>query len=161
MYWQFEGDNRAWQMQLEQDNERAKLVKVQQQLTHALMAMVDHEVIGTIQIEPRASLTKLTNRMPYRDLGEASSVWSIGCLLVGGAHRRKGVGRALVLAAVEWTTSQGGRALEAYPRLGEDLRDDEIWTGPSELFSSLGFLCVREHMQYPVYRRELSLSSEK
>lgn len=160
MYWQFTGDNRAWQLQQEQENEQAKLTQLKNNKTHGLLAILDGAVVGTIQLEPRSSLTKLTTRMPYRDLGPADRIWSVGCLLVLPALRRQGIGRQLVAAAIEWVSAKGAIALEAYPRVGEELREDELWTGPSELFRALGFECVREHLQYPVLRRELSLSSE-
>jgi GNAT superfamily N-acetyltransferase len=159
MYWHFGGDNRAWQLQQEQDNESAKQQLVLTKKTFGLLLFADNSVRATVQLEPRVTLTKLTVKMPYRDLGPPDGVWSVGCLLVDPAYRRRGFARALITEAIGWTRTMGAIALEAYPRLGDELRDDEVWTGPNELFRSLGFVCVREHGQYPVLRRELSLSS--
>jgi GNAT superfamily N-acetyltransferase len=156
MYWQYEGDNRAWQLARPEDNREAKLRRVSEGRTHGLLAFDGELAVGAIQLEPRASLVKLTARMPYRDLGPDEGCWSIGCLLVRPSHRRRGVSRALVLGAIEHLSRDPRAvALEAYPRLGEELREEELWTGPDALFAQCGFTVAREHMQYPVLRRAL------
>ncbi len=156
MYWQFEGDNRAWQLARPEDNREAKLRRLSEGRTHGLLAFDDELPVGAIQLEPRARLTKLTARMPYRALGPDEGRWSIGCLLVRPSHRRRGVARALVLGAIEHLSRDPAAIeLEAYPRIGDELREEELWTGPASLFAQCGFTPAREHMQYPVLRRAL------
>ncbi|MDP3278895.1 MAG: GNAT family N-acetyltransferase [Deltaproteobacteria bacterium] len=156
MFWHFEGDNRAWQLRDANDNCEAKRTLVDAQKTHGVLALRDGIAVGSLQLEPRASLTKLTQRMPYRDLEPLDAVWSIGCVLVHPDARKTGVATALVQAAVDHSARWfGARWLEAYPRLGDELRDEEQWMGPDVVYQRLGFELTREHMQYPVYRREL------
>lgn len=159
MYWHYTGDNRAWQLEAPENNRAKKLSLVREKKTHALLALdatrPDERgrpsVVGAIQLEPRASLTKLTARMPYRDLGASEGRWSVGCLLVREPARRKGIATALLQAAIDWLRKDPTAiSLEAYPRLGDDLRDEEQWMGPESLFVRAGFHVAREHVQYPV-----------
>ncbi len=152
MYWNYAQDNRAWQMEQPSANRAAKLDRVRAGTTHGLLAFDGAIAVGSVQLEPRSSLAKLTARMPYRDLPAGDGRWSIGCLLVREAHRRRGVARALVRGAIAHLRSDpSAHTLEAYPRVGDDLRDEEQWTGPSSLFAREGFTVLREHVQYPVY----------
>lgn len=159
MYWQYDRDNRAWQLEAPERNREAKRERVAGRSTHGLLA-IDRDLteregraiaVGSIQLEPRGSLTKLTARMPYRDLGPSEGRWSVACLYVAPEHRRRGVARALLDGAITWLRDErGAQALEAYPRLGDDLRDEEQWMGPESLFARAGFEVAREHVQYPV-----------
>jgi GNAT superfamily N-acetyltransferase len=81
-------------------------------------------------------------------------VWVIACLLVHPAHRRQGVARRLVVAAVDHVREQGGRAVEAYPRRAEHrLHDEEAWLGTPALLEGCGFSQVAGEGPYPVMRR--------
>ncbi len=156
MYWQYPGDNRAWQMEPPESNRAAKLERVRDRTTHGLLAFDGATAVGAVQLEPARSLVKLSNRMPYRGLEPDERRWSIGCLLVRESHRRRGVARALVLGAIDHLEREHSAVeLEAYPRTGDELRDEELWTGPESLFARCGFTIAREHVQYPVYRRTL------
>jgi GNAT superfamily N-acetyltransferase len=158
MYWHFTGDNRAWQAALAtpEDNREAKRTLVAQGAAHGLLAFDGDTVVATVQFEPRDTLHKLTARMPYRDLPPVADTWALACFQVREDYRHRGVARALLAAAVEQLrTVHHARVIEAYPRRGEDLRDEEVWTGPEGLFLAAGFEVAREHMQYPVYRRVL------
>lgn len=156
MYWHFPGDNRAWQLATPEDNLAAKRERVARGAAHGMIAYVGGEPVATLQFEPRDELHKLTARMPYRDLAPAPRVWALACFRVREDTRRRGVARALLAAALAYLRDElGAEAAEAYPRRGEDLRDEEVWTGPESLFLSAGFEVVREHAQYPVLRRSL------
>ncbi|MFO0562949.1 MAG: GNAT family N-acetyltransferase [Polyangiales bacterium] len=155
MYWHYAQDNRAWQMELPENNRAAKLARVREGSTRGVLAFEARDgvdlCVGSMQIEPRSSLLKLTARMPYRDLPADPGRWSVGCVLVRESHRRRGVARALLRGAIDQLRATAtATALEAYPRLGDELRDEEQWTGPESLFAREGFTVLREHMQYPV-----------
>ena len=156
MYWHFAGDNRAWQMAQPHENRAAKEALVREGRTHGLLAYEGDAVVATVQFEPRDALVKLTGRMPYRGLEANAQVWAITCFRVLEAHRKHGAATALLDAAIEHLrVRHAAIAIEAFPRRGEDLRDEEVWTGPESLFAKAGFQVVRDHMQYPVWRREL------
>jgi GNAT superfamily N-acetyltransferase len=155
MYWHFAGDNRAWQASLAtpEHNRDAKRDLVARGAAHGLLAYDGATVVATVQFEPRDALPKLTARMPYRGLEPEARTWGLTCFRVLADYRRRGVARALLAAAIAHLRDvQGARVIEAYPRRGEDLRDEEVWTGPEALFAHAGFEVVREHVQYPVWR---------
>ncbi len=152
MYWQFAGDNRAWQLAQADENLAAKRALVAEGRTHGLLAYADDVAIASAQFEPRDSLAKLTARMPYKGLAVDAATWGITCFRVLEAHRRHGVTRSLLDAVIDHLReAHGARTVEAYPRRGEDLRDEEVWTGPESLFAKAGFTVVREHGQYPLW----------
>ena len=70
-------------------------------------------------------------------------------------HRRQGVAVALVTAAIALARARGARAVEAFPRRGEALRDDEVFAGPFSVYERLGFAVVHDFAPYPVLRLSL------
>ena len=136
MYWHFAGDNRAWQLAQPDENRTAKRALVHAGRTHGMLAYEHGAVIASLQFEPRDTLAKLTARMPYRGLDPDASVWAISCVRVLEPHRRRGVARALLDASLDHLRDVHHATIaEAYPRRGEDLRDEEVWTGPESLFA--------------------------
>ena len=47
------------------------------------------------------------------------SVWAVTCLLTRAGFRKRGVGRALARATVDFARDRGARAIEGYPIIGE------------------------------------------
>jgi GNAT superfamily N-acetyltransferase len=156
MYWHFAGDSRAWQLAQPDENRAAKRMLVDEGRTHGLLAYEAGEVVATVQFEPRDTLVKLTARMPYRGLAPHAATWSITCFRVLEAHRRRGIATALLAATLDQLRGRGATRVEAYPRRGDDLRDEEVWTGPESLFARAGFRVTREHEQYPVLQLDLA-----
>lgn len=157
MYWHFTGDNRAWQLAQPDENRTAKRALVHAGHTHGMLAYENGAVVASLQFEPRDSLVKLTTRMPYRGLEPDARVWAISCVRVLEPHRKRGVARALLDASLSHLRDVHHATMaEAYPRRGEDLRDEEVWTGPESLFVRAGFTLARDHMQYPVMRKSLA-----
>jgi GNAT superfamily N-acetyltransferase len=102
---------------------------------------------------------KLYAQRPYRGLPifreDRERTATVGCFLVEPTWRRRGVGRALLGAGIELARAAGAVAIEAFPRRAEGVRDEELWTGPYDLFAEHGFEIVHELAQYPVVRRML------
>jgi len=162
-YWHFEGTKNEWLARCFGDpaanrDEQLALVRSGAPEARGLLAIDGGAALGWMKLAPRARLPKLRQLGAYRrlDLGDDEGVWSIGCLLVHPAHRRRGVARALVAAAGEQARAWGGRAVEAYPRRSSDpLHDEEVWMGTPALFASCGFVEIAGEGQYPVMRRAL------
>lgn len=161
-YWHFTGDKNEWQARLafEPDaNRRELLERAEQPLAGVVAKREDGTVVGWMKLEPAANLPKIYGQRTYRALpgltAAREGVWTIGCFLADPAFRRHGVARALLKRGIELASAAGARALEAFPRRAEGVRDEELWTGPFELFASEGFRVVHEQMQYPVLRRDL------
>jgi len=159
-YWHFEGTKNEWLERLASDpssieREQRALVAASYANVRGLVALDGDAVVGWVKLAPRATMPKLRRLPVYRalDLGTDDGVMAVGCLLVDPSHRRRGVSRALLLAARVEAERSGARALEAYPhRRAEALRDEELWMGPLCLYESLGFKVVAGDVAYPVLR---------
>jgi GNAT superfamily N-acetyltransferase len=116
--------------------------------TSGLVAYTDGEPVGWCAVEPRtayhglvrnSSMTAWTGRDEDRtDAG----VWAITCVLVRAGHRRRGVSRALVRAAVAYARNAGGRVLEGYPMTSGSALSEELHPGVLSAFLEAGFVEV-------------------
>ncbi|OHD72595.1 MAG: hypothetical protein A2177_04650 [Spirochaetes bacterium RBG_13_68_11] len=84
-------------------------------------------------------------------------VWSIVCFFVARDHRRKGLTRRLIAAAVAHARGHGARIVEAYPTdAGTDQPDAFVYTGLVSAFSANGFVeTVRRSKRRPILRRRV------
>ena len=74
-----------------------------------------------VRVEPRAAyhgLLRKTFRIHWEGRDEDrhdETVWAVTCLFARAGYRKRGVARALAVAAVEHARERGARAVEAYP----------------------------------------------
>jgi len=121
-----------------------------------LLAYVEEEPIGWCAVAPRTEYPRLGRSRilaPIDDL----PVWSVTCFFVAKAHRRHGVSRALLKAAVEFVRGRGGTILEGYPteRTSEEKCSPDVFvhTGLASAFRSVGFREVaRRSPSRPILR---------
>jgi GNAT superfamily N-acetyltransferase len=160
-YWHFPGTKNEWLARsfdavTVNCDEQLALVRAGSPEASGLVAMRGASAAGWMKLVPRACIPKLTRQGAYRalDLGPDEGVWSIGCLLVRPAERRRGVATALIAASEDWVRTWGGRAVEAYPRRASyALHDEETWMGPEAVFVARRWEAVHDVWPYPVYRK--------
>jgi GNAT superfamily N-acetyltransferase len=99
-----------------------------------VLAYVDGEPAGWCAIAPREDFPKF-ERMPETAPLDDKRVWSVVCFLVLRSHRRKGLSRALLRAAVDLAAEHGATIVEGYPV--EDTRN--VFRGVTSVFKSVGF----------------------
>lgn len=106
-----------------------------------VLAYVAGVPAGWCALGPRDEFERLRRSRTIQVLDDLP-VWSIVCLVVRSAFRRKGVARALVAGAVEYAASQGAQAVEAYPIETDGARVSSAFafTGTTRLFGGLGFV---------------------
>ena len=160
-FWSFGGTKNEWLDRCAfhaDENARELAAAIASGEETGVVAIADDEVVGWMKLGRRSQVPKLRRLPVYRslDLGDEETTYSIGCLLVDPAWRRKGVARAMVEAAPALVRAWGGRAIEAYPRRASSpLHDEEALLGHEQLYVDLGFRVVHDVAPYPVYRNVL------
>jgi len=170
-YWHFEGDKNAWLETCFLHPERNRAALQARLAKPDLCGVVAYgatpgELIGWLKVTRASSVPRLYDQRVYRNLAcfepenaDRSQVYAVGCCYVSEPHRRSGVARQLLQAAVHAVLAAGGSALEAFPRAvpeAETLRADEMLMGPETLFLEAGFGRVSDFRPYPVLRLPLS-----
>ena len=108
-----------------------------------LVAFEGDEPVGWIAVAPRSELARVeaSRATPRVDQAE---VWVIPCITVRKTDRGRGIGLALIRAAVAYAAEQGAPAVEAYPRAGAvRTGDDNAYFGTEPLFHRAGFQVIR------------------
>jgi GNAT superfamily N-acetyltransferase len=105
-----------------------------------LIAYDENVPAGWIGLGPRWSMERLVRSRTIPDI-DGAPVWSIVCFKVRVGHRRKGVARALLDAAIDYAGAHGAPALEAYPVDAEGARLDTAFSyvGFTSMFEAAGF----------------------
>ena len=124
-------------------NCRAKRAHVDDGTVHQILVYDDRECVGWCQYGPPAEVARIKNPKAYeRDLVDLPD-WRIGCIFTGSGHRRRGVARAGLAAALNAIGHAGGGAVEAYPEQLDGRgpqRGAYLHTGSENLFEEFGFV---------------------
>jgi GNAT superfamily N-acetyltransferase len=114
-----------------------RLVRTGRHLGYLVQRVADGEIVGWTGSGPKTLFPLLKDR-PGARLGPWSdSVWAIGCLAVGFAHRSRGYTRGIVELVVEEARRAGAESVEAYPL--EPASEGASYRGTRKLFSDCGF----------------------
>ena len=97
---------------------------------------VDDAPAGWCQVGLRDRLPKLVEA---HALSSDPDAFAISCLLLLPHMRGRGLAGVFLAGVIDDLRSRGVKRVEVFPRLGEGLSADEVWTGPQRLFDSLGF----------------------
>ena len=123
-------------------NRLAKQAHVRNGTVHQILVYDGDECVGWCQYGSPEELPNINNPKAYaKGLGELPD-WRIGCIFTGGGHRRSGVARAALGAALAAIHDAGGGLVEAYPEQVEGRapqRGAYFHTGPTDLFEEFGF----------------------
>jgi GNAT superfamily N-acetyltransferase len=108
--------------------------------TPGLIAYLDGEPVGWCGLGPRAAMPRLVRSKTIPAVDDLP-VWSIGCFNIRVGHRRQGVARTLLAAAIEHAREAGVPAVEAYPIDPEGRRIDVSFgfVGFTPMFEAAGF----------------------
>jgi GNAT superfamily N-acetyltransferase len=158
-WWHFDGDKNAWLARLVESPEtnRTRLCEraAAPELAGVVAVSAAGDAVGWMKLTRASAIPKLYAQRPYRGLslaGDRERTMTVGCFLVDPAWRRRGVAQALLEKGLELARRAGASAVEAFPRRADGLREEELWTGPHDLYVRRGFELVHEVGQYPVLR---------
>ena len=128
-------------------NRDAKRAHVETGTVHQVLVYLDGVCVGWCQYGPPAEVASIKNARAYEKGLVELPTWRIGCVFADGRHRRQGVVRAAVTAALAAIADAGGGLVEAYPEQLEGRppqRGAYLHTGPESLFEELGFVRDRK-----------------
>jgi len=123
-------------------NREAKHEHVRKGTVHQVLVYDGDHCVGWCQYGPPAELPTIKNPKGYNEELTELPDWRIGCIFTGKGHRREGVARAAVIAALAEIKEAGGGLVEAYPEQvegREPQRGAYFHTGPENLFAEFGF----------------------
>jgi GNAT superfamily N-acetyltransferase len=105
-----------------------------------ILAYVDGEAVAWCAVAPREVYVQLARSRVLKPI-DAEPVWSVSCIFVSRAYRRRGVSVALLRAAGEFAASQGARIVEGYPvePYSGTMPDAFAWTGIVAAFRAAGY----------------------
>lgn len=124
---------------------REALAKLARRRSNApvLVAYEGKEPVGFVSLGPRYDYSRIANSKATPPVDDIAA-WVIPCITVRRGYRGKGVGVAMLRAAVEYAGERGAPAIEAYPRVAaRRLHDDFAFIGTEALFRKAGYRKVR------------------
>ncbi|MGE0353948.1 MAG: GNAT family N-acetyltransferase [Gemmatimonadales bacterium] len=93
---------------------RQRLKRIVEQDPPGILAYTDARAVGWCAVAPRVAYRRLRTARTMRPPDDLP-VWSILCLYVDKAHRRRGLSTGLIRAAAAFAIENGAPAVEAYP----------------------------------------------
>ena len=131
------------------------------EVTSGLVAYLAETPVGWCAVEPRPAYSGLVRvmRVPWEGRSEDRTdprAWAVTCLFVRAGFRRRGISRALAVAAVEFARARGADALEAYPMTTTKAIAEELHVGTWATFAAAGLAEVsRPTLRRAVMRIDL------
>lgn len=104
------------------------------------------EALGWCQFGRTAELPNVKNRKSYEAGLEQLPDWRLPCFFVGKGHRRKGIAKIALRAAIAEIARLGGGSVEAYPYDVEAVKTSSSFLhgGTVRMFLDEGFEQVRQ-----------------
>lgn len=136
-------------------NKRALRDIVERNDVPGIIACAGGVPIGWCSVAPREEFSALTRSRVLAPVDDAP-VWSITCLFISKAYRRKGLSTRLIEAAVAMAAKRGAKIVEAYPVVpySDPMPAAFAWTGLASTYVKADFVEVaRRSTSRPVLRR--------
>lgn len=124
----------------EGSREQAMRRLCEREVPPGVVTYLDGTAVGWCNVGARRDIPRLVGSTKIRPVDDLP-VWSIICVVVRSGHRKKGVTGHLIEGAVDFATSHGAPAVEAYPVDPGDRRMDltMAFVGTRAMFERAGF----------------------
>jgi GNAT superfamily N-acetyltransferase len=119
-----------------------------------LLAFDGEDAVGWVAVAPREEFPRLERSKKLARVDDLP-VWSINCFFIERKHRKSGLSRLLIEAAVDHAARHGASIVEAYPiDTREKVGNSRLYHGVAATFQALGFVEVaRRDPVQPVMRK--------
>lgn len=113
-----------------------------------LLALVEGQAVGWMQIGPRADVPEWNNAgrvsAPHDPVDAADPhVWAVSCFFIRTRARGRGLTHRLVAGGIDFARRNGARLLEACPMdQSKDSRSIGLFVGSTRVFEKAGFSAV-------------------
>jgi hypothetical protein len=107
---------------------------------------------GWVQVGPRDRFVKLLGQF---SLTPDPQVWAITCMALSPKLQGKGLSHEIIRLILADLKILGIKNVQAFPKVGEGLSKETIWTGPLAIFKKAGFKVIKENDRRPVLEIEL------
>ena len=145
---------KQYERQKGERNKRAMHTLVREGCVPGLLAYFGADPIGWCAVAPRDAYPAL-ERSRSRKPVDQRAVWSISCVYVARAYRRRHLSTELIKAAVAYVAANGGQIVEGYPvpvKAGV-ISTNYAFTGFVSAFEAAGFTeCQRRTSTRPIVR---------
>lgn len=141
MWWRVPMGGRTWEAAKGAPNRSAFRKLVESGRASGVLAFIDEAPVGWCAIGPRGDFPRI-DRSKALVREWRPTTWSLNCLYVPTRWRGRGIGTALVAAAVDHARLHRASEIEAYPQSvapGQRQAAAFVWTGVPALFDRLGF----------------------
>jgi GNAT superfamily N-acetyltransferase len=121
-----------------------------------VLGYLDDRPVGWCAVAPRHEYPRMQSSPTFGPVDDTPS-WVVSCLFIHRTARRRGVGAALVGAAVLMAKACGAPAVDAIPVApGGKRGSGDLYTGTPSMFQPLGFTEVaRRKPERPIIRLTL------
>jgi GNAT superfamily N-acetyltransferase len=121
-----------------------------------VLGYLDDRPVGWCAVAPRDEYPRMQDSPTFGPVDDMPS-WVVSCLFIHRTARRRGVGAALVGAAVAMAKAYGAPAVDAIPVAPGGTRGSgDLYTGTPTMFEPLGFTEVaRRKPERPIVRLNL------
>jgi len=138
---------KGWSGRSARQNREEKELLVRAGKSHGVLVYDDdtEQPVGWCQFGPREELPRIERKRGYKDTGE-DSLWRVTCFFIDKDHRKRGIAREALRAALEVMERRGAKTVEAYPleTKRERYSSSFLWAGTKRLFSQFGFRQTRK-----------------
>jgi GNAT superfamily N-acetyltransferase len=119
-----------------------------------LLAYADGRPVGWVSVAPREEFLAHLERTRVLKPAPGERVWSVLCFVVAREARGRGVGHALLGAAVEYAREHGAAVVEGHPldETRRRLMTMEAYPGVISMFVAAGFTEVDRRGVRPLFR---------
>jgi GNAT superfamily N-acetyltransferase len=136
----------------ERDNRDRFADRVARGRPPGLLGYLDERPVGWVQVGPREEFPTIRRSRLLAPVDEVEP-WSINCFVTRTGHRRRGIGRGLLAAAIEFARNEGATVIEAYPVDGPRSGSADYFTGTMGMFAEHEFVEVlRRNDTRPIVR---------